>query len=44
MNTLHNYLIVFGGHGEHGDFLNDIFIFNSSDNEWYPSQHPGSNP
>jgi len=34
MNTLHNYLMVFGGHAESGDFLNDLFIFNSSDNEW----------
>ena len=35
MNSLHNYLVVFGGHAENGDFLNDVFIFNSSDNEWY---------
>jgi hypothetical protein len=34
MNTLYNYLIVFGGHSEDGRFLNDVFIFNITEDEW----------
>ena len=32
MNALHNYLVIFGGHSEKGDYLNDVFIFNTADN------------
>jgi N-acetylneuraminic acid mutarotase len=34
MNALHNYLVVFGGHSEKGDFLNDVFIYNTAEEEW----------
>jgi hypothetical protein len=44
MNALHNYLVVFGGHSEKGEFLNDVFIFNTIDHEWYSCRHLGLSP
>lgn len=42
MNVLHGYLIVFGGQDDNGKYLNDVFIFNTADNEWYLCAHSGS--
>lgn len=44
MNSLHNYLVVFGGHSENGDFLNDVFIFNTIENEWFEPMISGTVP
>ena len=44
MNALHCYLIVFGGQNDEGKYLNDVFIFNTSTNDWYPTFDLGSNP
>jgi hypothetical protein len=35
MSALHCYLIVFGGQNDEGKYLNDVFIFNTSTNDWY---------
>ena len=34
MNALHCYLIVYGGQSDEGKYLNDVFIFNTSTNDW----------
>jgi hypothetical protein len=34
MNALHRYLVVFGGQDNKGEYLNDLWIFNTIENEW----------
>ena len=34
MTPLHQYLVIFGGNGDEGNYFNDLFIFNTNDNEW----------
>lgn len=34
MSPLHHYLVVFGGNGDEGSCFNDVFIYNTSENEW----------
>lgn len=43
MNALYSYLIVFGGQDDDGKYLNDLFIFDTNNNEWYACLHLGSN-
>jgi N-acetylneuraminic acid mutarotase len=43
MNVLHHYLVVFGGLGDEGVYLNDVFIYNTQDDEWYEVRYAGSN-
>lgn len=35
MNTLHSYLIVYGGQDNQGAYLNDVFVYHTAHNEWY---------
>ncbi len=35
MNNLYQYLIIFGGQGNEGTYLNDVFIYNTVEDEWY---------
>jgi hypothetical protein len=44
MNALHQYLVIFGGHSDKDAYLNDVFIFNTVDNEWYSFHEVGSSP
>ena len=44
MNALHHYLVVFGGIDVNGVYLNDLFIFNTHDNEWCIYPYLGLSP
>jgi hypothetical protein len=34
MNSLFNLLVIFGGHDDSNNFLNDLIVYNTIDNEW----------
>ena len=34
MNTVNNFLIIFGGRGDNNIYLNDVVVFDTIKSEW----------